>query len=447
MQKANQEQVIQNANINLVAIRTAEISYFSTFFGNFGTQFALIAGFIVSSVSQVPALGAACGKFNSYLYWLTSAITFASAMHGLLCTVFVSVYGQGLALRGPVGSMVRAVDGMLLDQAHVLYTFTFTICLFTINVVTMYWVMMEIPMAAICTVITAFGVYYWYTILLRIYNRFKFKGMDKAVWNEDDEEDDVDKVSPLVSKDPKSLTPAQLSGPDKPRHQTKPEEPANLFSIIGISPEHNTSTQGKGGNKTRPGAPSVVVENGAGGGGNNSDTVLSPLQQAMQNANNNGGGNVNTGSSSGNTVVSSSNTEHSSNNPRIGYISVKLGNGSMFSDPWKRVYLVVNGSLIYYYKDKLAYDTDPQDTIRRRPIDVKGMLLDCDVSNPPYKLLLHIARDSGSGSGSGATVSTGTASHTSSNSNTKDVKSTIEFRCDTASEAIGWMNRLKIAIA
>ena len=53
MNQANAEQVIQNANINLIAIRTAEIDYFSTFFGNFGTQFALVAGFIVSSVSQV----------------------------------------------------------------------------------------------------------------------------------------------------------------------------------------------------------------------------------------------------------------------------------------------------------------------------------------------------------------------------------------------------------
>lgn len=34
-------------------------------------------------------------------------------MHVLICTVFISVYGQGFALRGPLGSMAKAVDGMV----------------------------------------------------------------------------------------------------------------------------------------------------------------------------------------------------------------------------------------------------------------------------------------------------------------------------------------------
>jgi len=385
-------------------------------------KFALIAGFIVSSVSQVPALGAACGKFNSYLYWLTSAITFSSAMHGLLCTVFVSVYGQGLALRGPVGSMVKAVDGMLQDQTHVLNTFTFTMALFTVNVVSMYWVMMEVPMAAICTVVTAFGIYYWYAILVRIYNRFKFKGMDKAVWNEEeeDDEDDVDKVVPLISKDPKLPPPGQNS--DKAKPQTgKSEEPPNLFSMMGIAPEYASNNNNSKGGK--PAAPSVIVESAL------TEEVISPLQQAMNQAAKN---------------TNSTNTTHTTNNsnaPRVGYITLKLGNGSIFSDPWKRVYLVVNGSMLYYYKDKLTYDTDAQDTIRRRAIDVKGMTLDCDVTNPPFKLTLHSGKDNHS---SNSSISTSSAATPSSSSN---AKTSIEFRCDTANEAVGWMNRFKIAIS
>jgi hypothetical protein len=53
MNQANQKVVAQNANMTLVAIRQAEISYFADFFGNYGTQAALMIGFICGSISQV----------------------------------------------------------------------------------------------------------------------------------------------------------------------------------------------------------------------------------------------------------------------------------------------------------------------------------------------------------------------------------------------------------
>lgn len=54
MLKAQQSAVTQQANVNLVNIRQAEIQYFSQFFSSFGVQAALIAGFSINSVSQVP---------------------------------------------------------------------------------------------------------------------------------------------------------------------------------------------------------------------------------------------------------------------------------------------------------------------------------------------------------------------------------------------------------
>jgi hypothetical protein len=44
MLKAGQAVVVQQANIDIIAIRTAEVQYFSQFFSSFGTQAALIAG-------------------------------------------------------------------------------------------------------------------------------------------------------------------------------------------------------------------------------------------------------------------------------------------------------------------------------------------------------------------------------------------------------------------
>ena len=69
MQKANQEQVIQTTNVDLANIRSAEISYFSTFFSNFATQAALIATCIIQSVSQLPGLDDLYIDDDYYLYY------------------------------------------------------------------------------------------------------------------------------------------------------------------------------------------------------------------------------------------------------------------------------------------------------------------------------------------------------------------------------------------
>lgn len=52
MQKANQNQMVQSTNVNLVQLRQAEISYFATFFSVFGTQAALVSSFVVTSITQ-----------------------------------------------------------------------------------------------------------------------------------------------------------------------------------------------------------------------------------------------------------------------------------------------------------------------------------------------------------------------------------------------------------
>lgn len=85
MLKAQQAQLAQTANIDLVNIRTAEINYFVQFFTNFGTQCALIAGFQLSSISQVNTDGA--DRIFANIYWISSAICICLSLHVLLCSV------------------------------------------------------------------------------------------------------------------------------------------------------------------------------------------------------------------------------------------------------------------------------------------------------------------------------------------------------------------------
>jgi hypothetical protein len=142
MLKAQQNQLAQTANIDVVNIRTAEIEYFVQFFTNFGTQCALIAGFQLSSISQVDTAGSS--RYAANLYWISSAMCICLSLHVLLCSVYSTVFGQGLALRGPAGSMVRAVNGMCAEQYEIIYIFSGNIfCLGTSTIATYYIVMDE----------------------------------------------------------------------------------------------------------------------------------------------------------------------------------------------------------------------------------------------------------------------------------------------------------------
>ena len=56
MLKADQTAVLNRANVDMVTLREHEITYFSQFFSNFGTQAALIAGFSITTTTQVPGI-------------------------------------------------------------------------------------------------------------------------------------------------------------------------------------------------------------------------------------------------------------------------------------------------------------------------------------------------------------------------------------------------------
>jgi hypothetical protein len=107
MLRATQAQVVHQANVDTVALRQLEIKYFVTFFSSFGTQALLIALICTGAISQVPGLGCDCSPIWVYTYWIAQTLCLSAALHIILCTIYISVYGQYLALKGPAGSMVN----------------------------------------------------------------------------------------------------------------------------------------------------------------------------------------------------------------------------------------------------------------------------------------------------------------------------------------------------
>jgi hypothetical protein len=176
MFRAQHNAVAQNANMVLINIRTAEVRYFSRFFANFGIQSAIVFGAIISAVNQVPSqcLAYNCQYFFIFTYFITSAAALSMSCHVLVTTLMASAYGEGCALRGPLGSMVKCVEGMIIEQHAIVGAFSIGAFFFVLQTATMYIIMMDKEIGFICFAITILGGWVTRCYALRIYNKFQF---------------------------------------------------------------------------------------------------------------------------------------------------------------------------------------------------------------------------------------------------------------------------------
>jgi len=184
MIQAGQRALFQSQNQAVLDIRQSELDYFYNFYSNFGTQSALLLGFCLNMISQLAGVTSKYDIVND-LFFISTAVCFIFGMNCLLGTCYIIVFAPNLALHGPLGSMVRAVDGMLFEQDQVFVSFIGCLLTFAVSTVMAYWILMEEDVAITCTVITILGSGLWYHFTLRIYNRFKIHHVAAKTFEDD----------------------------------------------------------------------------------------------------------------------------------------------------------------------------------------------------------------------------------------------------------------------
>lgn len=394
MIQASQRAVFQEANMNLINIRNIEVEYFRNFFTQFGTQCALMIGLIAGSISQAPGLDNPSNAPYPWLvmYWIGSAGTVATAIHVLVCTVFIAVFGQGLAIRGPLGSMVTAVEGMIIEQQQVLFFYVLTVVFFAFQAVGLYWVMMDWISAIVSTIITFFAAIFWYHHSLRIYNRF-YWNKEKVDWED------------------------EFQSPDEALRELYPELDASKYAGAdsGAGKKKKTQLERILHTKTRPqffdiNTPGFGFERKAAGG----DVDDEP--------------GVDSGGFRDHSGTTAAKDFRDDDDIVIGgYMSIATpGNKRLFSTvkqpvTWERRYFIVKGTHIFFYKDQNAYNENPTKPINRRPIDLEGYTLLAGNLEPPYMISLHPG-------------------------DPDDVRKAWKFRCDTIAEFESWIGILTNAL-
>eukprot|EP01035_Chromulina_nebulosa_P021466 gene21466-27804_t len=131
MIRADQKAVAHTANINIIQLRKQEVDYFISFFTNFGTQSAVVTSIVFGNIQIAQTTDCHIGWL--YLYWIGTTLSIIFSVKSFLAALYISVYGDSLALRGPIGSMVKAVDGMAEGQKSVVSNFLLSIIFLTFS--------------------------------------------------------------------------------------------------------------------------------------------------------------------------------------------------------------------------------------------------------------------------------------------------------------------------
>ena len=307
------------------------------------------------------------------------------------------MFGQGLALRGPSGSMIKAVDGMCQEQKQVLTAFTATIFFLGVSTIATYYVVMTLLGAHICSAVTVLAMMLWHRYCLRIYNRFKY-ARPPAEWEERMTEDELDiekyasgKIggTRMVNGRPSSIRSAMA-----PRKKSKGGG-GRFFKFFRRTKSHSSAdsvdvTESVK-NSEAGGAPSMLSRSNHSIG----PTVMVPDEDTSR-------------SGAGYGIA---NITHK------GYITV--AEEGIFSPKLTRRFMLLLGNKLLWFKDKREYERSPESPLNTRPL----VLEDYTVSTQK--------------------IETGVFCIDLVPESFADTKKIFHFRCDTLEELNGWVGAFK----
>lgn len=135
MLHADKQALENNLKVRLIYIREKELNFYTQNCRAVGTQAALMAGFAYSAIIYTKM------DYFQQAHWIVKTfyctmltMTMCSAILVLTITTLLAMCGPGLALRGPEGSIHKAVDEMRVEYRMAFYLLIGTIVLFHVCV-------------------------------------------------------------------------------------------------------------------------------------------------------------------------------------------------------------------------------------------------------------------------------------------------------------------------
>ncbi|KAJ1626236.1 hypothetical protein T492DRAFT_1034134 [Pavlovales sp. CCMP2436] len=161
-----------NLKVNLLRIRERELNFYTNNCLSISTQAALLAGFAWYGLTEVPFTDDANDVVQTVYLVVTTCIMgleMLTVVNATLCAIL----GPGLALRGPDGSMHKAVDGMMTHYRFTFACFSLGLLCFQFSALLYAWMQFSWELSVPMTILLAYAVWTMYSGGRRIYNLLK----------------------------------------------------------------------------------------------------------------------------------------------------------------------------------------------------------------------------------------------------------------------------------
>ena len=129
--------------LELATLRQQELNYLIQRYQSVGTQAALVGGFSISLLTQVSGMepNPTAPVMIVHAFYICSYTSMLASIHTVIVCLFCSNWAPGLALRGPSGSMTRALDAARMQRTHVDKSFVLSLIAFTVQVFSGIWIL------------------------------------------------------------------------------------------------------------------------------------------------------------------------------------------------------------------------------------------------------------------------------------------------------------------
>lgn len=254
-----------NLQVSLLKIREKELDFYTQNCIAIGTQAALLSGFAYNGIIQVD-IPSESSDWLKTLYLCVTTAAMGFELIAVLNSTLCSMLGPGLALRGPDGSMHRAVDGLMLEYRLTFLFFTMGLVSFHLSALIFAWLEFSWPVALAMTLALLMFIYGMWRYFNRIYMRFaldsdrmvtgkfEFEHGGEPELNEPEEEragmQDVLRGGVVVT--------SQGCASDASASAVRPQEVERIIGLVQPKPAAPTMSSGSGRLPPRSGADAAT---------------------------------------------------------------------------------------------------------------------------------------------------------------------------------------------
>jgi hypothetical protein len=190
---ADKEALATELKQSSLSIQEKEINFFTSNFNSLATQSALLAGFAFSgacsSITQPPlnapdpSVRAALSGIETkddhtllaFFFYASTAISMCLNLLVVISCTFCNMWGPGLALRGPNGSMAKAVNGMDAERQEIFLFFGLGLWFLMLGLIAVAWCKAFWHNALLVTVISLVFMQLFLRYTKRIWDRFSLE--------------------------------------------------------------------------------------------------------------------------------------------------------------------------------------------------------------------------------------------------------------------------------